>query len=49
MVRDVITQKVKVKLKWKPLSDSGASSILSKVKLGFFTVTYPDPEVVKGV
>ncbi|MBO0476162.1 hypothetical protein DOK76_03710 [Vagococcus sp. DIV0080] len=44
MVRDVITQKVKLELKWGPLNDSEASNILTAVKKAFFTVNYPDPE-----
>lgn len=45
MVRDVITQKVKIELEWGSLSDSEISIILTKVKANFFSVTYPDPEV----
>ncbi|MGO2207452.1 MAG: DUF6711 family protein [Staphylococcus xylosus] len=44
MKRDVITQKVKLELKWGPLSDSEISIILKLVKRDFFTVNYPDPE-----
>lgn len=44
MVRDIITQKVKIECKWGPLSDSEVSIILKAVKEKFFTVEYPDPE-----
>lgn len=49
MVRDVITQKVKLECKWGPLSDSEASSILSNMKSSFFTIEYPDAESGKQV
>lgn len=45
MVRDIITEKVKLECEWGPLSDSETSFILKKVKSAFFAVTYPDPEV----
>lgn len=44
MVRDIITQKVKLELKWGPLSDADASILLKAIKSEFFTVTYPDAE-----
>lgn len=44
MVRDIITQKVKIECKWGPLSDSEVSIILKAVKGNFFTIEYPDPE-----
>ncbi|MDT2782897.1 hypothetical protein P7H41_13185 [Vagococcus fluvialis] len=45
MVRDIITQKVKIECKWGPLSDSEASTILKAVKDKFITINYPDPEI----
>ena len=44
MVRDIITQKVKLECKWGPLSDLEVSSILKAVKNKFITIEYPDPE-----
>lgn len=44
MVHDIIIQKVILKLKQGPLSDSEASNILTGVKKAFFTVNYPDSE-----
>lgn len=44
MVRDIITQKVKIEAKWGPLSSSESSIILKAVKGKFFTINYPDPE-----
>lgn len=44
MKRDIIDQKVKLELKWGPLSDTEISTILKSVKGKFFTVNYPDPE-----
>lgn len=43
MVRDVIAEKIKLTMKWGPLSDSEVSSILQAVKSNFFQVEYPDP------
>lgn len=45
MVRDVITKKVKLEMKWGSLSDSEISSLLKAVDGKFFSVTYPDPKV----
>lgn len=45
MVRDIITQKVKIEAKWGPLSGAETSTILKAVKGKFFTVNYPDPEI----
>lgn len=45
MIRDIITEKVKLDMNWGPLSDSEVSNILNKVTNDFFTVTYPDPAV----
>ena len=42
MVRDIISEKVKLDCQWGPLSDAEISSILSKVSGSFFSVTYPD-------
>lgn len=44
MVRDIITQKVKIEAKWGPLSSTESSAILKAVKGKFFTINYPDPE-----
>lgn len=44
MVRDIITQKVKIEAKWGPLSSQESSLILKSVKGKFFTLNYPDPE-----
>lgn len=45
MIRDVITEKVKLEMSWGPLSDSEVSTILNRVSSDFFSVTYPDPKV----
>lgn len=42
MVRDVITEKVKLECTWGPLSMAEIASILSRVDASFFSVTYPD-------
>ncbi|MCT3099390.1 DUF6711 family protein [Lactococcus lactis] len=44
MVRDIITQKVKLELEWGPLDDATASALLKAIKAVFFTVNYPDAE-----
>ncbi|CAM3218442.1 hypothetical protein GHI93_11590 [Lactococcus hircilactis] len=44
MVRDIITQKVKLEIEWGALDDSTASALLKAIKAVFFTVNYPDAE-----
>lgn len=44
MIRDIIAEKKKLEIKWGPLSDLEASSILRKINKPFFTCRYPDPQ-----
>lgn len=44
MVRDIISEKVKLEIKWGPLSDEEISDALNAVDSDFFEVSYPDPK-----
>lgn len=45
MVRDIITEKVKLQCNWAPLSDSEISNLLRLMDQSFFTIEYPDAKV----
>ncbi len=45
MVIDIIAAKVKIELKWGPLSDIEISTILKSIDSPFFSIEYPDPKV----
>lgn len=44
MVRDIITEKIKLNCQWGPLSDGEMQVLLNAVAADFFSVTYPDPK-----
>lgn len=45
MFRDVIANKVKIQVKWGPLSESQMSTILNLVDAPFFDLRYPDAKL----
>ena len=45
LIRDRIAVKRKLNLEWGPLKQSEISTLLKAVSSGFFTVTFPDPEL----
>ena len=44
MVRDIISEKVKLEIKWGPLSDGEIFDVLNAVDHAFFEASYPNPK-----